>query len=103
MDPKFNEFVNQATMFYNSMSDTEKAHIVAATQFELSKCFETVVQQNAINRHNLIDHDLALQVAAALPDVTVPDAVGTNHGKKSAFLSQVNGKNQSEYFVMAEW
>ncbi|EIW69080.1 hypothetical protein TREMEDRAFT_44294 [Tremella mesenterica DSM 1558] len=91
--PKFNEFVSQAQLFYNSMSEVEKKHIIAAAQFELSKCFETVVQQSAIERFNLVDHDFALQVAEALQDVKVPDAV-PNHGKRSEYLSQVTGKSQ---------
>jgi catalase len=77
------------------MSDAEKKHMVSAAQFELSKCYETEVQQAAVNRFNLIDHDFALQVAEALSDVKVPDAVNANHGKKSAFLSQVEGKSQT--------
>ncbi|WWC99088.1 hypothetical protein V866_005983 [Kwoniella sp. B9012] len=92
--PKFNEFVSQAQLFYNSMSEPEKKNIISAYQFELSKCYETQVQQTALNRINLIDHDLALAVAESLKDVTVPDAV-PNHGKKSAFLSQITGKTQT--------
>ncbi|WVR03995.1 hypothetical protein IAU60_000994 [Kwoniella sp. DSM 27419] len=92
--PKFNEFVSQAQLFYNSMSDAEKKHIVDAYTFELTKCYEHEVQQTAIDRINLIDHDLALQVAEAFPAVKVKDAV-PNHGQKSAFLSQVTGKNQT--------
>jgi catalase len=77
------------------MSDAEKKHMVSAAQFELSKCFETEVQQAAINRFNTIDHDFAVKVAEALSDVKVPDATGPNHGRKSAFLSQVEGKSQT--------
>lgn len=93
--PKFNEFISQAQLFYNSMSEEEKHHIVEAAQFELSKCYETQVQQTAITRYNLIDHDFALQVASQFPSVKVPDAV-PNHGQTSSFLSQVSGKTQSE-------
>ena len=94
--PKFNEHLDQATMFYNSMSETEKAHIISATQFELSKCFETEVQQAAIDRYNLIDHDLAVAVAEVLTSVTVPAAVKPNHGRRSAFLSQITSPSQSK-------
>ncbi|OCF34653.1 catalase [Kwoniella heveanensis CBS 569] len=94
LGPKFNEFTSQAQLFYNSMSKHEKQHIIDAYQFELSKCYEHVVQQTAIDRINLIDHDLALAVAEAFPAVKVKDAV-PNHGGKSAFLSQVEGKNQT--------
>ena len=92
--PKFNEFVNQAQLFYNSMSEAEKQHIVSAAQFELSKCFEPEVQQAAVERFNLVNHDFAQQVASVMPQVKVP-APAKYHNQKSAFLSQVNGKNQT--------
>jgi catalase len=76
------------------MTDVEKAHIVAAAQFELSKCEDAQVHQAAIERYNLIDHGFALKVADIFPHVRVPDEVRPNHGKKSAFLSQVDGKGQ---------
>jgi catalase len=88
------ELVNQATLFYNSMTDVEKEHMVAAAQFELSKCEEAQVHQAAIETYNLIDHSFAAKVAEVLPHVKVPDEVRPNHGKKSAFLSQVDGKGQ---------
>lgn len=78
------------------MSEPEKAHMVAAAQFELSKCSEHIVHQNAIDRFNTIDHDFAIQVAEIFPHVTVKPALKENHGKKSAFLSQVDGKSQSK-------
>lgn len=93
--PKFNEFTDQATLFYNSMSEEEKEHIASAAHFELTKCADSIVHQNTINRWNLIDHDFAVKVAAAFPHVTVPDAVKPNHGRKSAFLSQIEGKTQT--------
>ncbi|KAL7419624.1 catalase 1 [Cryptotrichosporon argae] len=93
--PKFKEHIAQATLFYNSMSAVEKKHMIEAAQFELSKCAESVVHQTAVDRFNLIDHDFAVAVAEALPHVKVPDAVKPNHGKRSEFLSQVDGKTQT--------
>lgn len=95
LGPKFNEHLNQATMFYNSMSEPEKEHMLEAAQFELSKCYEHEVQQAAIERYNLIDHDFAVSVASIFPRVKVPESVGPNHGNKSPFLSQVTGKSQT--------
>ncbi len=37
--PKFNEYINQAQLFFNSMSEPEKKHMISAAQGELSKCF----------------------------------------------------------------
>jgi catalase len=92
--PKFNEHYNQATLFYNSLSEPEKEHFVSAVQFELGKCDEHEVQQRIVDKYNIIDHDLAVKIASAFGDLKVPDEVRPNHGKKSAFLSQVTGKNQ---------
>ncbi|WVQ79074.1 hypothetical protein IAT38_001168 [Cryptococcus sp. DSM 104549] len=93
LGPKFQEYVSQAQLFFNSMSAPEKAHIISAYQFELSHCAEDLVIQNELNRMNEIDHGLALAVAESFPHLTVPPAK-PNHGRKSAFLSQVDGKNQ---------
>jgi catalase len=87
------EYVYQATLFYNSMSEPEKQNMISAAQFELSKCEEHIVHQNAISRFNEIDHDFALAVAEVFPAVKVPEGK-PNHGQRSDFLSQVNGKNQ---------
>ncbi len=43
--PKFKEYYNQATLFYNSLTEVEKEHLISAAQFELGKCDEVVVQQ----------------------------------------------------------
>jgi len=93
-DADYQEYTYQATLFYNSMSDAEKTNIISAAQFEVSKCEEHIVHQNAISRFNEIDHDFALAVAEVFPAVKVPDAVKPNHGQRSDFLSQVTGKNQ---------
>ena len=95
--PKFNEFYKQAQLFLNSMSGPERKHMISAVQFELSKCFETEVQQAAIDRLNMIDHDFAVACAEVLASVKVPDEVNPNEGKKSAFLSMVDSKTQSEH------
>ncbi|KAH8089380.1 catalase-related immune-responsive-domain-containing protein, partial [Filobasidium floriforme] len=88
------EHYNQATLFYNSLSDVEKKHFVSAVQFELGKCDEAEVQQRIIDKYNIIDHDLAVQIGSAFGGLTVPDEVRKNHGQKSEFLSQVTGTNQ---------
>ncbi|AFR94246.1 catalase [Cryptococcus neoformans C23] len=91
--PKFNEFYSQATLFWNSMSETEKNHIISAYQFELSHCAEDVVIQNVIISLNEIDHGLATSVHASFPHLTLPEAKPT-HDRKSEYLSQINGKHQ---------
>ncbi|ODN80887.1 hypothetical protein L202_03018 [Cryptococcus amylolentus CBS 6039] len=93
LGPKFQEFYAQAQLFYNSMSDTEKANMVSAYQFELSHCFEDVVIQNELNCMNEVDRGLTEAVHATFPHLTLPPPK-PNHGKKSEYLSQITGKNQ---------
>jgi catalase len=95
--PKFKDYYTQATLFYNSLSEVEKEHLIGAAQFELGKCDELVVQQAMIERFNLIDHDLAVKVAEGLNEVKVPDEVTKNDGRKSEYLSQVQGKQQGGF------
>lgn len=92
--PKFKDYYTQAQLFLNSLEPIERQHMISAAQFELGKCDEHVVQQNFINNLNKIDHTLALQIAEGFSDLKVPEEVNPNHGKKSAYLSQVSGKDQ---------
>src|SRR5699024_4592341 len=45
----FEDHFSQARMFWNSMSPPEKQHIIEAFSFELGKCKEMVVRQNAVD------------------------------------------------------
>ena len=60
----FTDYFTQATMFYNSLADWEKQHIVEAFSFELNQC-ETKAVPKAVMANILvnIDADLAAQVA----------------------------------------
>ncbi|MGC7100824.1 catalase [Amycolatopsis lurida] len=87
--PSFKDHYSQATLFWNSMSEVEREHIVAAFRFELGKV-ETVSIREAVVRHlNEVDHDLAVRVAAGV-GVAEPAPTGrANHGKRSPSLSQL--------------
>ncbi|KXN82631.1 Catalase A [Leucoagaricus sp. SymC.cos] len=85
---KFQEHYDHAQLFYNSLAPHEKAHLVSAISFELSHCDDPEVYQTYTKLLNNIDLDLARAVAQNV-DGVVPDKPGrTNHGKKSASLSQ---------------
>ena len=86
----FQDYYSQATLFWNSMADWEKAHIVAAFRFELGKCEHHHVRENAIQQINHIDHDLAVQVAEGVGVDPPQQAASTNHGRSSPALSQAN-------------
>ncbi|KAG8903836.1 hypothetical protein FRC01_008967, partial [Tulasnella sp. 417] len=96
--PKFSEHYSQATLFWNSMSDVEKGHIVNAFSFELGKCEDKGVIELTLEQINFIDNKLACMVAANL-HVPPPKEVHPNHGKTSAFLSMVDRANPNNTFT----
>jgi catalase len=63
---KFAEHYNQATLFYESQSETEKAHIAAAFRFELSKVTVPAVRERMVSSLMNASPDLAARVAAGL-------------------------------------
>lgn len=86
----FKDFYSQATLFYNSMSDWEREHIVAAYRFELGKCDHMHVRERQVEQLNHIDHELAVAVAEGV-GVKPPAEPGMpNHGRTSPSLSQAN-------------
>ncbi len=78
------------------MSKVEQEHMVSAARFELGKCDDTGVQQLFINNMALIDKDFCLKIAEGFGGLKTPTEFKENKGQKSAYLSQVEGKNQGE-------
>ena len=62
----FADHYSQARLFYNSMTQTEKEHILNATSFELQKCSSLEVRQRVVDRYNNVDFHLASQLAENL-------------------------------------
>ncbi|KAH8825508.1 catalase-domain-containing protein [Flagelloscypha sp. PMI_526] len=87
---KFKEYLSQAQLFYNSLSPYEKAHVQAATGFELSQCNDPLVYERAIPRINEIDHELAKIVAEKIGAPLPSGPSAANHGKTSQGLSQTD-------------
>jgi len=69
----FDDHYSQATMFYRSLTDIERDHIVGAFSFELAKCTSPGVQQRMVSNLANVDADLASRVAAHL-GITAPEA-----------------------------
>lgn len=69
---KFADHYTQATLFYNSQTDWEKAHIVAAFRFELSKLTVPAIRTRMVASLRNVDEDLAAQVAEGL-GLDLPD------------------------------
>ena len=86
---KFKEHFNQAQLFYNSLSDYEKSHLISAITFELDHCDDQRVYETYSEILNNIDYDLAKTVALNVNGVVPDKPARTNHGKKEPSLSQL--------------
>ncbi|MEO8563803.1 MAG: catalase, partial [bacterium] len=71
---KFADHYTQATLFYNSQTDWEKAHIVGGFRFELSKLTVPAIRVRMLASLRNVDEDLAAQVAEGL-GMELPEAM----------------------------
>jgi len=71
--PSFDDHFSQATLFWNSQSQAEKEHIIAAFQFELSRVETPAIRQRMVDTLAHVDVRLARKVAEPL-GVGPPDA-----------------------------
>ena len=72
---KFADHFTQATLFYESQSPTEQAHIAAAFRFELSKVTVPAIRQRTVAMLRNASESLARTVATGLGMVEMPDAM----------------------------
>lgn len=86
----FEDHYSQATLFWNSMADWEKEHIVAAYRFELGKVDRHYIRERVVGHLNHIDHQLATAVAEGIGVQPPEQAAVSNHGRSSPALSQAN-------------
>ena len=95
--PSFGDHFSQATLFFNSMSEHEKEHIIAAYSFELGKVEREHIRARQVNEILAnIDLTLAKRVAEnlGLPAPKAAIVQAQSNGKlsvdKSPLLSQAN-------------
>lgn len=62
----FKDHYSQAALFWHSMSDTEKQHIVQAFTFELGKVKRKEIRQRTVDMFSQVSTDLSAQLAANL-------------------------------------
>ena len=87
----FKDHFSQATLFWNSMSNPEKDHIVKAAHFELGKVKDKEIRKRVIYElFNHVDHDFAVRVAKGVGIAPPASEAVKNHGKKSPALSMEN-------------
>jgi len=82
----FMDHYSQATLFWNSQTEAEKDHIVAAAHFELGKVEHIAIRERMVGHFNYIDNGLAVRVARGI-GVAAPGLVRPNHGRVSEALS----------------
>ena len=71
---RFAEHYAQATLFFDSQTEVEKAHIVAAFRFELSKVGVAAIRKRMLSSMVNVSRALAAEVAAGL-GMEVPEAM----------------------------
>ncbi|HRQ59384.1 MAG TPA: catalase [Azoarcus taiwanensis] len=71
---KFAEHYTQATLFYESQTEVEKAHIVGGFRFELSKVTVPAIRERMLASLVNVSADMAAKIAAGL-GVKVPEAM----------------------------
>lgn len=94
----FSDHFGQARMFLHSQSPIERAHLVAACQFELSKVERLAIRERVVGLFQRIDEDFAAEVATAigvttpapLASASPPARDGRAQPKSSAALSLHN-------------
>jgi catalase len=69
----FAEHYNQATLFFNSQTPTEQAHIAAAFRFELSKVTVPAIRERVVSMLRNASETLAAQVAQGLNISPLPE------------------------------
>jgi catalase len=78
----FGDHFSQATLFFQSMSEPERKHIIQALQFELGKVTVRAVQERMLTRLANVDRRLVTEVAAALglpaPSGRINTSIGTS-------------------------
>lgn len=91
----FNDHYTQATLFWNSMSEVEKRHIISAFHFELGKVDHMHIREKMVDHLNHVNHELAIQVAKGINVRPPNENKSKDYHKSSAALSQENHKSSS--------
>jgi catalase len=85
----FADHYSQPAMFWNSMSEVEAQHIVAAFRFELGKVETRDIRTRTVAELNNVDHALAVRVAEGIGVPAPPGGKTPPRDIKSPALSQL--------------
>ncbi|MFF2545110.1 catalase-related domain-containing protein [Kitasatospora sp. NPDC058063] len=64
--PSFADHYSQAALFWRSMADWEREHIIAAFSFELGKVGDQAVRRRMVANLTRVDEELAVEVACRI-------------------------------------
>ncbi|WP_266205373.1 catalase [Pontibacter kalidii] len=95
----FNDHYSQATLFWNSLTEAEKKHLVEAAHFELGKVKSVEVRKRQVANFTRVDADFARRVAAGI-GIEVPADIDTsstgNYEDNEASKKMKKGKSVKE-------
>ncbi|MCP3027988.1 catalase [Halobacillus sp. A5] len=96
----FKDHFSQATLFWNSMSEAEKQHIIQAFSFELGKVEDPSVKQQVVDMYANVSLELAQGFAENI-GCKVPESGGSDVTKSSPALSQENSPKKPDTRTVA--
>jgi catalase len=85
---KFKDFFSQAKLFWNSMSEPEKKHIIDAFHFEIGKVNDKNIRKAVVDLFNNVDGDLAIEIAKGVGVPAPEQKGGSPVTKESPNVSQ---------------
>jgi catalase len=85
---KFKDFFSQAKLFWNSMSEPEKKHIIEAFHFEIGKVNDKNIRKEVVDLFNNVDGDLAIEIAKGVGVAAPEQKGGSPVTKESPNVSQ---------------
>ncbi len=107
--PSFHDHFSQATLFYNSQSDSEKRHIVNALRFELGKVEIPDIRVRMLGILSQVSSDLADQVADGLgipvpkkPEQPINQSYGADTDPRSVQPKKVRSSLESSAALSME-
>lgn len=86
----FKDFYSQAKLFWNSMSDSERQHIIEAFHFEVGGVMDKQIKQNVVEMFNNVDGYLATAIAEGIGTSPPASLGGSPVTASSPALSQEN-------------
>lgn len=84
----FDDHYSQAKLFWNSMTETEKQHIIQAFHFEVGGVKDKEIKQRVVELFNNIDYDLAMQIAEGIGATPPSNRIESNVISTSPAVSQ---------------